>query len=256
MSSDEIPTDGGPSAPVVVVVPVYRNAGTLEELAERVHATLSGGWTRDYRLLFVVDSSPDDSWSTVCNLAVRSPRIGGIRLERNEGQHTALLVGLSSLRAEFYAIMDADLQDPPELLKDMVERARSRRATVFAGRKGMYQSWGRMLTSRAFKWLLGVWVGLPANVGTFLVVPDAVLQSMLRLNVRHPQVVVMARHCSHSWSLVPYRRGARPNGRSAYSTRGRVRAALRGIRCAWECRTRTAGGVDWTRPRVAETKNL
>jgi glycosyltransferase involved in cell wall biosynthesis len=232
--SDAIRTNECSLLPLAIIVPVYRNAETLEELAGRVCATLADS-IRDYRLIFVVDASPDDSWAKVCELASSDERVAGILLTRNVGQHRALLAGLSSLRAEWYAILDADLQDPPELLKAMLDRARSRGGSVFAGREGAYQSWGRMLSSRVFKRLLGWWVGLPANVGTYLVIPDAVARSMINLNSRHPHMVVMARHCSPSWSVLPYRREARVHGYSAYSTMGRIRAAWLALRCAWEC---------------------
>lgn len=237
MSEDRQNNEAPPSLPLAIIVPVYRNAETLRELADRVHATLTGS-VSDYRLLFVVDASPDESWAKVVELASRDQRVTGILLPQNGGQHRALLAGLASLRAEIYAILDADLQDPPEILGAMLEHAQSHGESVFAGRMGYYQSWGRMLTSRVFKWLLGRWVGLPANVGTYLVIPGGVARAMLELNSRHPQVVVMARRCSPSWSVFPYCREIRTHGHSAYSTFGRIKAAWLAMRCAWECRQR------------------
>jgi len=233
--SEDMQNEASSSFPLAVIVPVYRNAETLRELADRVRATLTDS-VDDYRLLFVVDASPDESWAKVLELASRDKRVTGVLLPENVGQHRALLAGLASIRAEMYAVLDADLQDPPEMLKAMLERARSHGESVFAGRVGYYQSWGRMLSSRVFKWLLGWWVGLPANVGTYLVIPEVVAHAMLKLNSRHPQVVVMARRCSRSWGVISYRREIRAHGHSAYSTLGRIRAAWLAMRCAWECR--------------------
>lgn len=233
--SEAMQDEALPITPLSIVVPVYRNAGTLHELAERVHTTLADS-VSDYRLIFVVDASPDDSWTKVNELAPTDKHVEGILLPKNVGQHRALLTGLASRRAAMYAILDADLQDPPEHLKAMLEHAIHHGESVFAGRVGSYQSRCRMLTSRAFKRLLGRWVGLPTNVGTYLVIPDAVAQSMLKLNSRHPHIVVMAHHCSPTWSVLPYRRETRSQGRSAYSTLGRIRAAWLALRCAWGCR--------------------
>lgn len=233
--SEAMQNESLPILPLAIIVPVYRNAETLQEMADRVRASLTDS-VRDYRLLFVVDASPDESWAKVNEISSRDKCVTGILLRQNVGQHRALLTGLASIRAEMYAILDADLQDPPELLKAMLARARSHGGSVFAGRIGAYQSWGRMLTSRVFKQLLGWWVGLPANVGTYFVITDVVAHAMLALNSRHPQAVVMARHCSTSWSILPYRRETRPQGRSAYSTLGRFRAAWLAMRCIWECR--------------------
>ncbi len=221
--------------PLAVIVPVYRNAETLEELADRVRASLADA-VPDYRLLFVVDASPDASWSIIRKLSEQDPRNLGLMLERNVGQHRALLAGIAHVQAEYYAILDADLQDPPELLGALLARARIRNESVFALREGGYQSWERMLSSRIFKGLLGLWIGLPANAGTYLMIPRDVAKSMLGLVTRHAHVAVMARRLSGAWSFLPYRRDTRKWGRSAYSFGGRCKAAWCAISCAWACR--------------------
>ncbi|MDQ7743550.1 glycosyltransferase [Hydrogenophaga pseudoflava] len=233
-------------ADVVVVVPVYRNAPTLEELARRTLAALAPtGLT--HRLLFVVDASPDDAWDLVCRMAGEEPRIQGLLLPTNQGQHRALLTGIAHSRARWIAVMDADLQDPPELLPALVEASAGSGMTAFARREGRYQAAGRMLTSRVFKSLLGLFLRMPADVGTYFVVPGKVADRMRRAPVRHPQVVVMARSFSPGWCGVPFTRRAREVGESAYSSRARWRAALRSLRCAWECRCARRVGEDaWT----------
>jgi glycosyltransferase involved in cell wall biosynthesis len=244
--SEVMQNEARPILPLSIVVPVYRNVGTLHELADRVRATLADS-VSDYRLIFVVDASPDESWATVQKLASTDRRVTGILLPKNFGQHRALLIGLASLRAKVYAVLDADLQDPPEHLKAMLEHTQRHGESVFAGRMGSYQSWGRMLTSRVFKRLLGWLVGLPVNVGTYLVIPDAVAHSIFKLNCNHPHLVVMTRHCAPSWSVLPYHRETRSQGRSAYSTLGRVRAAWLALRCAWECRQMASHSLGWLR---------
>ena len=221
------------AVPLAVIVPVYRNAETLYELADRIRATLAHS-VGDYRLVFVVDASPDESWEKVHELASADRRVTGLLLEQNVGQHRALLIGLTSVRAEMYAILDADLQDPPEHLAAMVQHARCHGECVFAGRVGSYQSQARMLTSRVFKMLSGWWTGLPTNIGTYLVIPGAVARAMIKLDVRHPHVVLMAAHCAPAWSVLPCHRKTREQGQSAYSGLMRIRAAWLAIRCAWE----------------------
>lgn len=234
-------------ADVVVVVPVYRNAPTLEELARRALAALAPTGL-SHRLLFVVDASPDDAWAVVSRLAGQDPRIGGLLLPSNQGQHSALLTGIAHTRARWIAVMDADLQDPPELLPALVEASARAGVTAFARREGRYQATGRMLTSRLFKSLLGLWLRMPADVGTYFVVPGAVAERMQRAQVRHPQVVVMARCFSPGWCGVPFTRRTREVGESAYSSRARWRAALRSLRCAWECRHAQTAPAQRVRP--------
>lgn len=229
--------NAGPEAEtdVAVIVPVYRNAATLPALAARVAAALDGAGRR-WRLVFVVDASPDDSWAVVGRLAAADPRIGGLRLVANRGQHRAVLCGLRAARARHVAVMDADLQDPPELLPALVAVCEQSGVTVYGQRRGRYQDRGRMLTSRLFKSLLGALVDLPDDVGTFFVVPAAVAARMAAAPLRHVQVVVVARVFAAGWRGVPFTRAPRAQGTSAYSSLGRVRAALRSLACAWECR--------------------
>lgn len=230
-----------PDCDVVVLVPVYRNADTLTELSQRLTQAL-GPTGLAHRLLFVVDASPDGAWQVVQRLAQQDPRIAGLLLATNQGQHRALLAGMAQVHARWVAVMDADLQDPPELLPELIAACQRTGHTAFARRQGLYQSAGRMLTSRLFKTVLGWLLRMPADVGTYLVVPQAVRERMVRAGLEHPQIVVMARAFSPDWVGVPVARQSRPVGTSAYSAMGRVRAAWRSLRCAWECRRILAHG--------------
>ncbi|MGS5088776.1 glycosyltransferase [Hydrogenophaga sp. A37] len=237
-----------PDGDVVVVVPVYRNAPTLPELAQRVAQALAPtGWR--HRLLFVVDASPDGAWTVVQALALQDQRIAGLLLASNQGQHRALLAGMALVDARWVAVMDADLQDPPELLPELIAACQRTGLTAFARRQGRYQSTGRMLTSRLFKTVLGWLLRMPADVGTYLVVSRGVRERMVSAGIQHPQVVVMARAFSSGWCGVPVARQPRPVGTSAYSALGRVKAAMRSLRCAWECRRALAHG-DLPGPRT------
>jgi polyisoprenyl-phosphate glycosyltransferase len=220
---------------VAIVVPVYRNAATLEALAMRVRAAMQVG-AETFRLLLVVDASPDESWDVVQRLASSDPRIGGLLLAENAGQHAAILAGLGVVRARWFVVMDADLQDPPEVIPTMLARARDVRGTVFGARRGRYERWDRLATSRVFKTMLSWLSGVPADVGTFFVVDAAVAGAMCGSAVRVPQAVVLAHHCSERWETVPVRRARRARGHSAYSSRARVGAAIRSVHCALSCR--------------------
>jgi glycosyltransferase involved in cell wall biosynthesis len=225
---------------VGIVVPVYRNAQTLAALAGRVRAAMLGGSLDDYRLLFIVDASPDESWDVVRQIVATDCNVVGLLLSQNVGQHAAILAGLRAVDAESIAVMDADLQDPPELLPAMVKLARESGSTVFAERRGRYQSRVRMLTSRGFKTLLSWITGVPADVGTFLVMPAVVATAVRECAVRSPQIVVLAHHFSRTVAFLPFDRPPRANGTSSYSAVGRLRAAGRSLRCAFGSRRLTS----------------
>jgi len=101
-----------------VVVPVYNSAGTLAALVERVGAVLDarGG---EWELVLVNDGSTDESWARIEELA-RGPRVRGLDLARNYGQHNALLAGIRAARGDTIVTIDDDLQNPPEEIGKLI----------------------------------------------------------------------------------------------------------------------------------------
>jgi glycosyltransferase involved in cell wall biosynthesis len=223
-----------PKPEVAILVPVYKNAETLIELARRISGSLAAFYP-NFQIIFVVDASPDDSWRIVKQLAEQDLRICGILLKHNQGQHRALMVAMQQTQASWIAIIDADLQDPPELLPELINECARTQQTVFARRIGQYQSAGKMLTSRLFKWLLGKLIDTPPNVGSYLVIPAPIAEKIRYADVRNVSLVVMARVFSPAWTAINYTRLIRNQGTSAYTPWGRLRSAVRGFICVFEC---------------------
>ena len=97
-----------------VVVPVYRSAGTLVQLADRLRAMMARLGCRG-EMIFVDDGSPDDSWQVLCHLQKADPEgVTAIQLMRNFGQHNALMCGFRHARGRLVVTLDDDLQHPPE----------------------------------------------------------------------------------------------------------------------------------------------
>src|SRR3954454_9512534 len=101
-----------------VVVTVFNEAGALEELHRRATAALAG---RDYELIFVDDVSTDGSFGIVEALSASDPRVRGVRLKRNFGQHPAMQAGLYRSQAVIDVTMDSDLQNPQEDFPKLIE---------------------------------------------------------------------------------------------------------------------------------------
>src|SRR3954452_3617415 len=100
---------------VSVVVPVFNSAASIDELCERIIATLwSTPAVSDWELILVNDGSRDSSWDRVVALSRARPEVRGIDLTRNWGQHNALLAGIHATRHEVIVTLDDDLQNPPE----------------------------------------------------------------------------------------------------------------------------------------------
>jgi polyisoprenyl-phosphate glycosyltransferase len=222
---------------VAVVVPVYGNEATLRPLAERLAAALDG---RDWRLRLVVDASPDDSAAVAGALAAGDPRIAVTALAVNVGQHAALATGLAAEPgAAAWVCIDADLQDPPEAVPLLLDRlARGDVAAVFAGRRGSYESPVRRLTGTAHRWLAARLTGLPADAGAFLAM-DADVRDAVVTAVRDegaPSVVLAVARARQRVTSVPVARDVRPEGRSAWTGRARLRQSVRSL--VWAARRR------------------
>jgi len=232
------PTPGRPF--LSVVVPVFRNEDTLRELHTRLCGVLEARGAT-FELILVDDASPDRASEILAELAGVHAGTAVITMERNVGQQWAVLAGLRHGRGEWTAIMDADLQDRPESLAVLLDAIDEGVDVVCAGRRGVFQSLPRMVTSKAFKWLLHVVTGLPADAGIFMVMRRRVVGDVLQLRTGRPHVLCMV-GCTGSRAIsVPVERERRAGGVSAYSTRARLGAGVRALRCVFECKRSGAG---------------
>ncbi len=152
-----VAVDAPPAPEVSVVVTVFNEAGSLEELCRRAVAALEG---RDFELIFVDDGSTDGSFAVVERLHEEDDRIHGVRLKRNFGQHPAMHAGLVRSRGEIVVTMDGDLQNPPEDLPKLIEAVEAG-SDVASGRRAVRRdSWGRTLPSRLINGMLRRFTGV------------------------------------------------------------------------------------------------
>jgi glycosyltransferase involved in cell wall biosynthesis len=106
-------------AGISAIVPVYRSAAILPELHARLSAALSAV-TDQHEIILVEDAGGDDSWSVIKRLSDRDPRVRGMRMSRNYGQHNALLCGIRAARFALTVTLDDDLQNPPEEIGKLI----------------------------------------------------------------------------------------------------------------------------------------
>lgn len=213
-----------------VVVPVHGNAATLPELHRRIRA--AAGSLR-LQLVLVDDASPDRSRQAIAGLAERDPGVEPVLLERNVGQHAAVIEGLRRARGTSTVVLDADLQDPPEAIPELLGAAGGGVDVVFAGRRGRYESRLRLLTSRLFKRTLAVATGVPPDAGMFFVANRSAVDALLRMNGAPPFVVAMIGRAGLRTRSIPVERQP-ARGASSYTAAMRVRSAMRGLR--WSIR--------------------
>ncbi len=206
------------------VVPVFGNAESLPELAARVRGVFQER-AESYELVLVDDASPDDSLAVARRLAADDPAVGVLGLERNVGQQPAILIGLARTGGDWVVVLDADLQDPPEAVPDLLERGREGFDAVFAGRRGRYQRRSRMITSRLFKRSIHHLCGVPPDAGLYVALSRRLVEELLR---RRPDtwILPMIGFSGLPMTSVPVERSPRSRGRSAYSAWGRWRIGL------------------------------
>jgi SAM-dependent methyltransferase len=225
-----------------VVVPVHGNAATLPELHRRLRAAAG---TRSLQLILVDDASPDRSREAIAELAADDPGVEPVLLERNVGQHAAVIEGLRRARGSSTVVMDADLQDPPEAIPALLGAAGDSVDVVFAGRRGRYESRRRLLTSRLFKRTLAATTGLPPDAGMFFAANRRSVDALLEMNGSPPFVVAMIGRAGLRTRSIPVERG--PANGSSYTGAMRLRAAAHGLRWAAQRTRRTAasaGSID------------
>ena len=156
---------------ISVVSPVYQGEKMVEELVQRVSRSV-GSITQDYEIILVNDASPDHSWEAIAQQCIKDPRIKGVNLSRNFGQHYAISVGLSYAKGEWVVVMDCDLQDRPEEIPALYEKAREGFDIVFARRvlrqDTFFKRWTSSVFHSLYNWLSGMnWDKTIANFGIY-----------------------------------------------------------------------------------------
>jgi glycosyltransferase involved in cell wall biosynthesis len=218
---------------LTIVVPCYREQGVLAELHQRIsRAAQTAQVGDDFELILVNDGSPDGTWAGICALGDIDPRVVGVNLSRNHGHQLALSAGLSLARGERIFMLDADLQDPPELLTQMMQ-ALDAGADVAYGQRT--QRIGESLFKRAsaaiFYRLLNRLsdVRIPQDAGDFRLISRRVLEVLKDMPESHRYVRGMVSWVGFRQVAIPYQRQPRTSGTSGYPLRKMLRLAFDAI---------------------------
>ena len=144
---------------ISVVAPVYnQRADTLIKFVRRLLTSLSG-ITNDFEIILVDDGSANDAWLTINDLASGNPQVRGFHLARNFGQHVAITAGLDHANGNWVVVMDADLQDRPEVIPELYAKARQGYDVVFVNRAQRPESFVYRMIAAAFYLMLNALSG-------------------------------------------------------------------------------------------------
>jgi len=214
-----------------VVAPCFNEEGVLAEFVRRTGAVLDGiGHSAE--IVLVDDGSRDGTWAAMTEAASRDPRLVAVRLMRNHGHQLALTAGLSVCRGERILIIDADLQDPPELLVDMMALMDEGADVVYGRRRAREgESLFKRATAACFYRLIGRMtdVEIPSDAGDFRLVTRRVLDLLLAMPERHRFIRGMVAWIGGRQVPILYDRKPRHAGESKYPLRKMIRFAVDAI---------------------------
>ena len=210
-----------PDRPLIgIVVPVHDEAAVLALFHARLDAALAGA-DFDWRVLYVDDGSRDATWSIVRDIAARESRARGVRLTRNFGKDLALTCGLELVEGDAVVPIDADLQDPPELIPALVARwRRGDVALVDAVRRSRDgESWFRRATAHAFYRVMGRLSQVPmrADLGDFRLLDRRAVEAFKRMPERIRFVKGLFAWIGMPRAEIEYDRAPRAAGSSSWS---------------------------------------
>ena len=215
---------------LTVVVPIYNERETVDELVRRLSAALAP--LEPYEVVLVDDGSTDGSWDALRALAVRDERLRLLRLSRNFGHQIALTAGLDAARGDAVVLIDGDLQDPPELIPELVARWRDGYDVVYAVRER--REGESRLRLMAISWFYRLFrrmaaTDIPADTGDFRLLSRRAVDALGRMPERARYLRGMTSWIGFRQTGVGYRRDARHAGSSKYPFRKLVRLASDGI---------------------------
>jgi dolichol-phosphate mannosyltransferase len=212
-----------------VVAPVYNEEETLGEFHRRVTEALAG---MDYELVVIDDGSSDATPKLLAEIAAADPRVRVVSLSRNFGHQAAITAGLDHARGDATVMIDADLQDPPELIPEMVDRWREGFEVVYAVRRERAgETRVKLVTARWFYRLFGRLSKVPLehNAGDFRLLGRTALESINAMRERARFLRGMTSWVGFEQTSVPYERDARYAGETKYPMRKMLRFSLDAI---------------------------
>jgi polyisoprenyl-phosphate glycosyltransferase len=217
---------------VSVVVPCLNEAENIRPLHERLRATLESADV-DYEIIFSADPSTDGTEQIVRDVRSDDPRVKLVQLSRRFGQPAATIAGLRMASGAACVVIDADLQDPPELIGEMIERWREGFDVVYAQRRSREGETlvKRIVAAVGYRVIRRVAeVDIPKNTGDFRLMSRRVVDEVLRLNETHGFLRGLVALVGFAQTSVLYDRDARAGSQSKYNPLwGSIRIGVNGI---------------------------
>lgn len=212
---------------ISVVIPVYGCKAALPELYKRLKASLSE-ITEDYEIILVNDNCPQNSWETIMEICQKDFQVKGIELSRNFGQMKAILAGLDYASGDWIVVMDCDLQDRPEEIIRLYQKAQEGYDIVFARRKERKDNFLKVFLANQFYKVYrfatdGNYDGAICN---FSIVKSDVVKNYCKMREQHRGYVMYMKWLGYRQAVIDVEHDERYEGKSSYNLKKRMDMAL------------------------------
>ena len=223
------------SSPLLsLIVPVYREEKNIPEFLRRIRAVL-GQVTEEYEVIFSLDPSPDRSEEVILEARAADPRVKLLKFSRRFGQPMATLAGMEYASGQAVIVMDVDLQDPPELILQMVAKWREGFDVVLPQRQQRVgEPWiKRAVSAVGYKVINKIAdVSIPPNTGDFRLMSRRVVAELIKLKESHGFLRGMVAVVGFRQVIIPFDRPQRHAGETNYNRfLGSLRIGFNGIFC-------------------------
>jgi len=213
-----------------LVIPVYNEEILIDQLFERTTSALNN-FTSDYEIICVDDGSVDSTLEKLKHYHAQEKRFKVLSLSRNFGHQAAIFAGLTYARGEFVAVMDGDLQDPPELLGDFLAKAEEGYDVVYAVRKKRKESFPKRMVYwayyRIFKRMSNIYI--PLDSGDFALMRNTVVRHLITMREQSLYIRGIRSWLGFRQIGLEYDRDRRQGGEPKYTLRKLLRLAFNGI---------------------------
>jgi dolichol-phosphate mannosyltransferase len=216
---------------LTVVIPAFNEESNIPVMHERLTAALTD-LVDGLEIIFVDDGSTDATWARIEDLAAADSCVRGLRFARNFGHQAALTAGVDAAGGRGVVIIDGDLQDPPEVIPEMVERWREGFEVVYGQREEREgESWFKLTTAAIFYRILrGIThVEIPVDTGDFRLMGERAVTAFRALPERNRFIRGLVSWIGFPQTAVRYKRQARQTGETKFPIRKMLRFALDGI---------------------------
>lgn len=217
---------------ISVVVPMYNEEEVASVCYERLTSVLSGITNYDYEIIFVNDGSQDKTLEILKSIVKKDSCVSYVSFSRNFGHQAAVVAGLKQVTGDATVIIDADMQDPPEVIPDMIKEWENGNDVVYAVRKARKgESKFKLLTAKAFYRVLNKLsdIDIPVDTGDFRLIDKKVVDTLNSLPEHNKFMRGLVSWVGFRQTPYEYERQERVAGKTKYPLKRMLKLALDGI---------------------------